>query len=170
MPLLIDEEELAAKSRLAFVMLSSLTLRLMENWRRGMIAMTGHPPDCEAAMVIAAVLTIAGQNLTRPAPEAQLLRLEVPIPDEALNRCNVSSISAATGLHKETARRRINQLIRDDILVKDSRGGVRFSESFRDSPAGKQIMRDQLDAVRRIAEQLSRIGILRSSRSYTGMM
>ena len=47
--------------------------------------------------------------------------LDKPMPMTDLSRCNINSIASATGLNRETARRKVNQLVESGLLVKDGR-------------------------------------------------
>src|SRR4051812_16555350 len=90
MPLMIDEPELEAASRLVGIRLALLTTRMMEQWSRGK-----HEP--ETVLILLSVVAITGEKFTRSGltGEQRALRTFLPLGD--LQGCNVSSIAAATG-------------------------------------------------------------------------
>lgn len=72
MPSILSDEELAAaNSRLTAIRLATLTLRLMENWRRRF-------DDHESLMVILAVVAITADRLTRSDLPSELIRSQRP--------------------------------------------------------------------------------------------
>jgi Fic family protein len=113
----IDEREASANSRLTAIHLSLLTLRWMEYWKRNVA-------DYDCAMIALAVVAITAERWTRAELEPELRDLTRPLPGEHLTVCNVSSIAAATGLNRETARRKVNALVAQGILAKDENGVV----------------------------------------------
>ena len=79
MAIFVDEETAPANSRLTSIRLATLTLRLMENWRRRI-------SDHESLMMLLAVVTITSDRLTRSDLPAELRKLERPFPAERLAR------------------------------------------------------------------------------------
>ena len=153
MAIVVDDELAAANSRLTAIRLATLTLRLMENWRRRF-------DDHESLMVLLAVVAITSERLTRSDLPSELRSLELPIPTDRLARCSVSSIAAATGLNRETARRKVNELIAAGILVRTSRE-IRFAAGHVQDPFIGRLIRNQLDAVARLVNDLQRDGVLK---------
>jgi CRP-like cAMP-binding protein len=151
--ILIDEELAAANSRLTAIRLATLTLRLMENWRRRF-------DDHESLMVILAVVAITADRLTRSDLPSELRSLDRPFPTERLARCSISSIAAATGLNRETARRKVNELIEAGILVRRGRE-IGFTTGHVQDPYIGELIRSQLDAVTRLVNELHRDGVLK---------
>jgi hypothetical protein len=149
----VDEEQAAANSRLTSIRLATLTLRLMENWRRRL-------SDHESLMVLLAVVAITADRLTRADLPEELRKLERPLPHDRLARCSISSIAAATGLNRETARRKVNEMIGAGILERRSRG-IAFAPGHVQDPLIGALIRDQLDAVTRLINDLLRDGVLR---------
>ncbi|TMJ20876.1 MAG: hypothetical protein E6G94_00250 [Alphaproteobacteria bacterium] len=154
MAIVIDDELAAANSRLTAIRLATLTLRLMENWRRRF-------DDHESLMVLLAVVAITSERLTRTDLPSELRSLKRPIPTDRLARCSVSSIAAATGLNRETARRKVNDLIAAGILVRTSRE-IRFATGHLQDPLIDDLIRNQLDAVTRVVNDLQRDGVLKA--------
>src|ERR1051325_5192402 len=105
MALVVDDRKAEALSRLVSIRLTMLTLRCMENWRAGI-------DDCEKALILVAVMAISGERFTRGEQlDPELKSLRNPIPPELQTPCNVSSIGAATGLNRETARRKELEMV-----------------------------------------------------------
>ena len=154
MPVAVDEVEAAARSRLTAIRLTMLTLRLMENWRRNV-------SDYDSAMVLAAVVAITAERLTRSEIDPELGPLERELPRELLARCNISSIAAATGLNRETARRKVNELIAEGFLVRSPEGVVGFAPGRLQREETLALVRTQLDAVVRLLNELLRDGVLK---------
>lgn len=153
MAIVVDDELAAANSRLTAIRLATLTLRLMENWRRRV-------QDHESLMVLLAVVAITSERLVRSDLPSDLRNLELPIPTDRLARCSVSSIAAATGLNRETARRKVNELIAANILVRTTRE-IRFAAGHLQDPFIGGLIRNQLDAVARLVNDLQRDGVLK---------
>jgi len=109
MPVVIDDVQAGANSRLVAIRLTMLTLRCMENWRRNV-------RDYDQAMILVAIVAISAERLTRTELDLEDRKLETPIPEDELAPCNVSSIAAATGLNRETARRKVNELVKAGFL------------------------------------------------------
>lgn len=153
MAIVVDAELAAANSRLTAIRLATLTLRLMENWRRRI-------DDHESLMVLLAVVAITSERLTRSDLPSELRSLELPIPTDRLARCSISSIAAATGLNRETARRKVNELIAVGILVRTARE-IRFATGHLQDPFIGGLIRNQLDTVTRFVNDLQRDGVLK---------
>ena len=154
--LVVDEGEARAKSRLTAIRLTLLTLRCMENWRRDVY-------DYDSAMVLVAVVAISSERLTRAELDPALGDLAVAFPREELTRCNVASIAAATGLNRETARRRVNRLVERGRLVRGEDGTVDFPPGRLQDAATLELVRKQLDTIVRTVNELCRDGVLRIS-------
>jgi hypothetical protein len=158
MTVVVDDLEAEARSRLVSVRLAQLTLRLMANWRELLI------DDCEKAMIMLAVAAISGERLTRGEPiaeEYRHLRPTIP-PGDRVIYGNVSSIAAAAGLNRETARRKINQLVEAGLLMRTGNGRYRFDPTNRDVDRVLALVRRQLDAVVSAGNDLMRYRIFPS--------
>lgn len=153
MPIAVDEEQAAAKSRLVGIRMTLLTLRLIENWRR-------YVRDYDSAIVLLAIAAIASEKLTRTTLEPELEDLRRPMPPERLNGCNISSIAAATGLNRETTRRKVNKLAAAGFVVRRDDGTVAFTEGFTQGGKTLGLVSDQLEALRRAVNDLIRDGSL----------
>ena len=154
MAIVVDETQAAAKSRLAAIRLTMLTLRTMDNWRL-------HVADYDSAMILVAVVAITSERLTRTQLEAELQNLDQALPAEKLGKCNISSIAAGTGLNRETTRRKVNELVKADLLVRSEDGSIGFRPGLLQEPATLDLVRRQLEGIARAANDLVRDGILR---------
>ena len=157
MPLLLDERMVPASSRLSFLRVAMFTLRNMENWCK-MI------DDCEKAMILVAVAAISGERFARGEPlEAELRDLRTAFPQERLRLCTISSIAAATGFNRETTRRKVNELIEAGILTRASNRRLRYAPGFIDADHAAELIRKQLEAFVRVANDLMRDGVITSN-------
>ncbi|HEY0028970.1 MAG TPA: hypothetical protein VGC35_13980 [Allosphingosinicella sp.] len=156
MQLTIDPDGADATSRITAIRVALLSARMMELWRRG-------TRDMDTVMILVAVVAITAERLTRSElPEAQKA-LEEPIPPEMMAPCNVSSIAAATGLNRETARRRVKALVDEGLLVKSDRGEIYFPPGQLQQPAARALIRKQLEAVTRFVNESIRDGALKAA-------
>lgn len=154
MPVVIDEAKADANSRLVAIRLAMLTLRCMENWRRGV-------RDYDQAMILVAIVAITAERLTRAELDAEERNLQIPIAPGELAPCNISSIASATGLNRETARRKVNELVASGLLVKSGRGVVNFAPGRHQQTATRALIRRQLEAVNRAVSDFVRDGVLK---------
>jgi DNA-binding MarR family transcriptional regulator len=151
---LIDPEGADANSRLTTVRLALLTARMMELWRRG-------TRDSDTVMILVSVMAIAAERLTRTELPDDQKTLAQPLAREMMASCNVSSIAAATGLNRETARRRVNRLIQQGLLVRTAEGDIRFPPGALQRPATRDLIRQQLEAVTRFLNESLKDGVLK---------
>lgn len=143
-------EKVASTSRLVGIRLAVLTLRLRENWRR----LFG---EDDADIIALAIVAIASERLLRTEVDPEFQSLEKPMPLEELSSCNVNSIAAATGLNRETVRRKVEQLVKRGLLNKDG-GGVRLAPGFTQQEIACEVVKAQLDELRRAINDLMRVG------------
>ena len=149
---LATTDEARCKSRLVGIRVSMLMLRLRDNWQRVF-------DDYEAALLVLAIVVIKSERLTRGKVEPSLHDLGVSIPGDRLTKCNVSSLASATGLNRETARRKVLQLERSGILIR-AENGIELADGFTQQAEILETVRLQLEQVRRAANDLIRIGAL----------
>jgi hypothetical protein len=155
MPLMIDKAGADANSRLAAIRLAMLTLRCMENWRK-------HVADYDSAMILIAIVAICAERLTRAKKLDPAVRsLKNPISPRLLAPCNVSSIAAATGLNRETARRKVNELIEAGFVVRSADGSISFAPGIAQESRAKETIDVQLEAVTRMMNGLIRDGAVK---------
>jgi hypothetical protein len=156
MQLTLDPEALAANSRLTAIRLALLTSRSMENWREGV-------GDNDSPMILLAVVAISGERLTRTELPAALRSVATPLPPGLAAECNVSSIAAATGLNRETTRRKVNALVEAGYLHRSADGEISYPKELQKDPATLDFVRRQLEAVARFANEALRDGVLTPS-------
>jgi IclR helix-turn-helix domain len=156
MQLTIDKQASAAMSRLTAIRLALLTSRAMENWREGV-------GDNESAMILLAVVAITGERLTRADLPEALRSVATPLPPGYAAGCNISSIASATGLNRETTRRKVSTLIERGYLARSSGGEISFPAHRQQDPATLEFLTRQLEAVARFANDALRDGVLKAA-------
>lgn len=154
MALVIDTKAADATSRLTGIRLALLTTRMMELWRRG-------TRDSDTAMIMVAVAAITAERFTRGGLSDDQKTLDWAMPLDKLAPCNVSSIAAATGLNRETARRRVNKLVRSGELIRSENGEIAFPLGRMQDPATARLVRKQLEAVTRFVNEAMKDGTVR---------
>lgn len=154
MALVIDSEGADANSRLTGIRLAILTTRMMELWRRG-------TRDSDTAMIMVAVAAITAERFTRAGLSDEMRTLDWAMPLDLLAPCNVSSIAAATGLNRETARRRVNTLVRAGALIRSENGEIAFPLGRMQDPETAALVRKLLEAVTRFVNETVKDGALR---------
>jgi hypothetical protein len=154
MPLVIDNDGADANSRLTGIRLALLTTRIMELWRRG-------TRDSDTAMIIVAVAAITAERFTRAGLSGEMRTLDWAMPLDRLAPCNVSSIAAATGLNRETARRRVNSLVKAGTLIRSETGEIAFPVGRMQDPATAALVRKLLEAVTRFVNDSVKDGALK---------
>jgi hypothetical protein len=154
MQLQIDEDAAAGNSRLTAIRLALLTARSVELWRRDV-------HDVPNAMIIVAVIAITSEKLLRGDLPPEQRALENYLPLGELQRCNVASIAAATGLNRETARRRVERLIEAGSLIKTADGEIALPPARVQEPAALALVRKQLEAVTRFVNDALRDGVFK---------
>jgi len=156
MQLTIDQQASAAMSRLTAIRLALLTSRAMENWRAGV-------GGNDSAMILLAVVAITGERLTRTELPESLRSVATPLPLGYAAGCNISSIAAATGLNRETSRRKVAALIERGFLARTEDGEICFPAERQQDPATLDFLRKQLEAVARFANDAIRDGVLKAA-------
>lgn len=156
MQLTIDKQASAAMSRLTAIRLALLTSRAMENWRAGV-------GDNESAMILLAVVAITGERLTRTELPEAYRDVATPLPPGYAAGCNISSIAAATGLNRETSRRKVSMLIERGYLARTAQGEICYPAANQQDPATLEFLNRQLEAVTRFANDSLRDGVLKAA-------
>lgn len=149
----VDPAIAAAKSRFTAIRLLSMTLRLMENWRRMV-------DDHDCAMILVAVAVINFEKLTRTNVDPDIEDIRNLVAPGLQTTCYISSIAEATGINRETTRRKVSQLVERGLLVRRPDGGVQFSPNYGDRNETVTILRSQLETFSRTANELLRDGSL----------
>lgn len=149
----VREAEAAAKSRLVAIRLASLTLRCMENWRR---VAGGY----DETMILLGVVAITAEKLLRADLPEELKSLSTPMPPDDFGRCSIASIAVATGLNRETVRRKLNRLVELGFLVRTDDGSVRFAPGVAQDEQIHGLIQSQLHSFRQLSESLLQEEIL----------
>ena len=157
MLLAISDAEVFTKGRVIGLRMALMTLRVMEHWRQHL------GTDYEEAMIVLATAAITMEKFTRSEFEPELENIRVAVPPVQLARCNVSSIAVAVGLNRETARRKVNRLVENGMLLKDRSGSLRLSPEYTLSVPTSDMMKRQLETLVHTANELVRDGILQAS-------
>lgn len=163
MTISVQREELARKSRFAHLALLNLNLRLMENWRSLQIASMGRALDCESTLILMAIIVISVEKLSRSALESDLQTLDNPLPQERIAKPNLSSIAAATGINRETVRRKVNELQEAGLVMREGRG-VRTVGRGLPLKRLEECISTQLDVIARTVNALSKLGVFTTKR------
>lgn len=161
MGITLDRQTASDESRLVLVSLCTLTMRLLENWRESLASVSPELADCETTMIIGAIIAIGGERLIRSSADQGVASLSNALPVRQLARCNISSIAVATGIQRETVRRRINRLVSEKIVVRDSEDGIAIVPELQQLPWVTEVLCRQIAAVGRAVDQLSRLKVIR---------
>jgi len=153
MQLLVDDAGAGSNSRLTAIRAAILLTRSLEVWRRGRM-------DSETVVIILAVIAITSEKFTRSGLDAEFRALDVYLPLEQLQACNVASIAAATGLNRETTRRRVEALIREGSLIRTASGDIALPPKRVQERSALDLVRRQLDAVVRFTNDCLRDRVL----------
>ena len=151
--LTVDDNAFDRSSRPTAIALSLFSMRCMEHWKHDV-------DDYDRAMILVAVVSISAERLLRAEIDPVERQLERPISIERLAKCNISSIAAATGINRETARRKVASLIEQGLLQKARDGSIRFTPGTIQKASTLQLVRRQLDGVVRMANDLIRLGVV----------
>ena len=152
MPLTVNADQMDAKSRIVALRLVHLTLRCMENWKHDV-------DDYDRAMILVAVGAITAERLRRGESSPAQATLGNPLPSNEIAKCNVSSIAAATGLNRETTRRKVDGLIQLGLLTRVD-GSITFAPGVVQEQSTQDLVRRQLDDIVRTGNELLRDGVL----------
>ena len=153
MQLIIDEERANANSRITAIRAAIMLMRSMELWRRDRL-------DPQNVLIILAVISITSEKLMRTQLDAKYHALDIYLPLDQLQGCNVASISAATGLNRETVRRRVADLIGSGSLIRTEAGEIALPPEKVNEESALELVRRQLEALARFANDSLRDGVL----------
>ena len=143
---------LSAKSRLIGIRLATLTLRLRGNWT----ALLG---DADTAAIALAIVAIGAERLLREELDEELESLAVPMPSEAFASSNISSIAIATGFNRETARRKVEQMVQRGMVVRQG-SQIMLAPGFTQREDVLDLITQQLDELRKTVNELIREGVI----------
>jgi hypothetical protein len=146
--LIVSQAEAEANSRPLGLRMAMMTLRLLEHWCEHLEL------DRDSALIVLATAAISMEKFTRTELDPHLKDIRTAMPADRLTHCNVSSIAAATGLNRETARRKVLALIELGILFSDSRGSIRLSADYTRRVRTSEMLRQQLETLVRTSNDL----------------
>ena len=153
MPVRVDDAKFEESSRVAGVCLATYTMRALERWRANL---TDY--DCVAIMI--AVIAISSDRLLRTGFPPEYRKLSSKMDPALLSKVNISSIAHATGLNRETARRKVNDLIGQELLTRLEDGSIGFRQGLVQEERIRSQIRGQLSEIATVASQLMRMGVL----------
>ena len=153
MSLRVDDAQLEENGRLAGIALAAYTLRAMERWRANLT-------DYDSVMIMVAVIAISSERLLRTGLPAEYRRLDAPADPALRRKVNISSIAHATGLNRETTRRKVNDLIEQELLTRFEDGSVGYRPGLVQEDRISSQVRGQLGEIAAIANQLMKMGVL----------
>lgn len=150
----IDDDKAGAQLRKIGLHLAISGLRIVEEYRRV------YGDDNDRVMIILAVVASTLERTIRADETGEFSDIRQAVPDEHIAPCNVASIAVATGLPRETARRKVNALIADGILRRDRRGVIAFVTGVGQHPVVYRMLRRQAGEIARLATVFSEAGIM----------
>ena len=153
MTVIVNELEAERNSRLTAIALALFTLRAMEHWKEW-------GGDFDRAMILVAVVAIKSERLLRAGIEPEARTLALAIERDRLAKCNISSLASATGLNRETTRRKVKSLVEQGLLIRLDDGSVDLSQGFSQEERAQRLVRRQLDGVVRLANEFARMGVI----------
>jgi len=112
--------------------------------------------DYEQMMICLAISTSNIQGLMNsPEKFAPYASLEVVIPAELQRPVTRSAVTRATGLPRETVRRKAASMIASGLLIADERGGLRLAPGILSTETIANLLAKNEANVRRLALQVS---------------
>jgi Fic family protein len=143
------------KTRPAIILLSLFTLRYISDWLRVLRQLSHDDVDLETWLIVISVTAIGAEKFLRSGLQEDLHDLRVAMPTDRLAKCNLSSIAAATGLNRETVRRKVNWLLQAGILEREASGAIRASATVAARPEVQKLIAMQIEALRQVNAQLN---------------
>ena len=156
MPLSVDEQQFEKNGRLAGIAIAAFVLRSMEKWRVNLT-------DYDCVMIMVAVIAITSEPLLRADLDPQYRSLRTPIDPGLVRKANIASIAHATGLNRETARRKVNDLIEQGLLARFEDGSIGYRPGLIQEDRIRDQVRGQLGEIAMLVNQLRKIGVLAGS-------
>ena len=150
----VDVERAEAQLRPIAINSANGVLRLMEDFRRA------YGNDLDTGMSVLAVAATSMAPHSHFGPDADYADQRTPVPDEALAPCNIASIVEATGLPRETARRKVHRLIKEGILRRLRNGSLALVFAPENRELLYEAVRRQTHQAARLASLLAGAGIL----------
>jgi predicted transcriptional regulator len=151
-----DTETADARSRLIGIRLAALTLRLRGSW-------TELFGSSDTAAIALAIVAISAERMLRDKLEPELQTLATPMPSAAFGACNISAIAKATGLNRETARRKVDELVRSGLIIRTG-SSITLAPGYTQQPAVIDMVKLQLEVLRMATNELIREGVFTMER------
>jgi hypothetical protein len=155
--LTIHSAKAEANSRPIGLRFAMMTLRLLEHWRSHLGV------DHDSALIVMATAAITMEKFTRAGLTPELHDIRCDMPPAQLTKCNVSSISAATGLNRETTRRKVRALIDAGVLLREG-GSLRLGPEYTRGLRTSEMLRSFLETLVQSTNEFVRDGILKGAR------
>jgi hypothetical protein len=151
----VDPQAVRDESRLVALETAAAMLRLVEGYQE----MFG--TDLDRLMIMLAVGAITGERPVRAADApAHVIRFGIPIPSADMTRCTALAVASATGLPRETARRKVRQMMDEGLLRRDELVGIRVNEEMLQRPEFQALVQRQAGEITRLTNALLERGIL----------
>ena len=153
MPLRVDEAKFEESGRVAGIAIAAYTMRAMERWR-------AHLTDYDCVMIMVSVIAISAERLLRAGIPEEFRTIGAPIDPALLSKVNISSIAHATGLNRETTRRKVNDLVEQELLTRFEDGSVGFRPGLVQEERIRSQVRGQLGEIAAIVNMLVKMEVL----------
>lgn len=151
-------------------------VKMAENWRVAMTALTNlfltlHRTMTEAApigpteLLIYITVSVANvQKLMRERVIPECYAATEILPREWVVPISRNAIATASGLPRETVRRRVAAMIETGMLIEDPRGGVTVPVGVIKDRGYEPLLEAMMTDFARTAEALLRIGVIEIQR------
>jgi len=151
--LTIHKSKAEARSRPVGLRFAMMTLRLLEHWR------THLGVDHDSALIVMAAAAITMEKFTRTDFDPDQRDIRTVMRADQLTKCNVRSIAAATGLNRETTRRKVKALVESGVLLSEG-ASIRLSPEYTRSVATTDMLQSLLETLVHSTNELARDGVL----------
>lgn len=120
--------------------------------------------DFQKAIIIHTISIATGSKFIK-SPELMKLygSMDVKFPTEQQVPCSALSVSEATGLPRETTRRKIKEMVAEDLLEEDPRGGYRLKSGILQRPLVQTRMEEFVKALVRVVNVGLDLGVLEAT-------
>jgi DNA-binding IclR family transcriptional regulator len=108
-----------------------------------------------------AAAAITMEKFTRTDFDPEQRDIRTVMRTDQLTKCNVRSIAAATGLNRETTRRKVKALVESGVLLSEG-ASIRLSPEYTRSVATSDMLQSLLETLVHSTNELARDGVLRS--------
>jgi hypothetical protein len=151
----IDEPGFTGNSRLAAVIHASHVLRAVQLWRHVL-----SDADHDYVMILLAVMAISSERLLRTEMPPDLRKIDAPIDASRLAKVNLLSIAHATGINRETVRRKVGELVEQEFLVRLPDRTIRYRDGLLMEDRILDILRRHIGGVATTSNRLLALKVL----------